>query len=143
MGPGVLPLSAAAVTHEPVDAIVEQCPDAMIFADREGAIRLWNRAAEALFGYSAPEALGSSLDLIIPERLRAAHWAGYRRAISTGVTKYGSQVLTTRSARRDGGKLYVELSFALVKDADGKVAGALATARDCTERYLAQKKEGG
>jgi PAS domain S-box-containing protein len=122
---------------ELVHAIVEQCPDAMIFADREGTIRLWNRAAEALFGYSTAEALGASLDVIIPERLRAAHWAGYRRAIAAGETKYGSRVLTTRSARKDGGKLYVELSFALVKDADGMVIGALATARDGTERYLA------
>jgi PAS domain S-box-containing protein len=128
-----------AVAPELVNAIVGQCPDAMIFADREGVIRLWNRAAEALFGYSAAEALGASLDLIIPERLRAAHWAGYRRAISTGGTKYGNQVLTTRSARKDGGTLYVELSFALVKDADGKVTGALATARDGTERYLASR----
>jgi PAS domain S-box-containing protein len=131
------------MTPELANAIVEQCPDAMIFADREGVIRLWNRAAEALFGYSAAEVLGTSLDVIIPERLRGAHWAGYRRAISTGETKYRNQVLTTRSARKDGAKLYVELSFALVRDADGRVTGALATARDGTERYLAQKEEGG
>jgi len=125
------------MSPELLKAIVEQCPDAMIFADREGAIRLWNRAAEALFGYSSAEVLGASLDVIIPERLRAAHWAGYRRAIAAGETKYGNRVLTTRSARKDGGKLYVELSFALVKDRDGMVTGALATARDGTERYLA------
>ena len=127
------------MSPELLKAIVEQCPDAMIFADREGAIRLWNRAAEALFGHSAAEVLGTSLDVIIPERLRAAHWAGYRRAIAAGETKYGSRVLTTRSARKDGGKLYVELCFALVKDRNGMVAGALATARDGTERYLASR----
>jgi PAS domain S-box-containing protein len=115
----------------------------MIFADRDGAIRLWNRAAEALFGYPASEVLGASLDVIIPERLRAAHWAGYRRAVASGETKYGNRVLTTRSARKDGGKLYVELAFALVKDADGRVTGALATARDGTERYLAGRASGG
>jgi PAS domain S-box-containing protein len=132
-------LTAVAMAPGLVNAIVEQCPDAMIFADREGVIRLWNRAAEALFGYSAAEALGSSLDVIIPERLRGAHWAGYRRAIAAGETKYGNRALTTRSARKDGGKLYVELSFALVKDGDGMVTGALATARDGTERYLASQ----
>ena len=101
------------MTPELTSALVEQSPDAMIFADREGAIRLWNRAAEALFGYAAAEVLGGSLDVIIPERLRGAHWAGYRRAITTGETKYGNRVLTTRSARKDGARLYVELSFAL------------------------------
>ena len=124
---------------ELMNAIIEQCPDAMIFADREGAIRLWNRAAEALFGYSAAEVLGGNLDVIIPERLRGAHWAGYRRAIAAGETKYGNRVLTTRSTRKDGSKLYVELSFALVKDRGGMVTGALATARDGTERYLASR----
>lgn len=131
------------MTPELASALVEQSPDAMIFADREGAIRLWNRAAEALFGYSAAEVLGGSLDVIIPERLRGAHWAGYRRAIATGETKYGQRVLTTRSARKDGNKLYVELSFALIKDRSGVVVGALAVARDGTERYLESRKRDG
>lgn len=124
------------MTPEHVSALVEQSPDAMIFADREGAIRLWNPAAEALFGYAAAEVLGGSLDVIIPERLRAAHWTGFRRAMATGETKYVRRVLTTRSARKDGSRLYVELSFALIKDRNGAVTGALAVARDGTERYL-------
>lgn len=117
-------------------AIVEQAPDAVIFADRDGAIRVWNRGAETVFGYAAAEALGNSLDLIIPERLRRAHWEGFRRAIDTGQTKYVDRVLTTRSAHKDGSKLYVDLSFGLLKDRAGAVTGALAIGRDCTTRYL-------
>ena len=70
------------------EAILEQAPDAVIFADREGLIRLWNQSAAALFGYAAAEVLGRSLDVIIPERLRNAHWQGYRKATETGVMKY-------------------------------------------------------
>jgi PAS domain S-box-containing protein len=117
-------------------AIVEQAPDAVIFADRAGSIQVWNRGAETVFGYSAAEVVGGSLDVIIPERLRRAHWEGFRRAIETGQTKYGNRVLTTRSVHKNGSKLYVDLSFALVKDQAGAVAGALAIARDCTTRYL-------
>lgn len=117
-------------------AIVEQAPDAVIFADREGAIRVWNRGAEAVFGYAAAEVLGKSLDLIIPERLRRAHWEGYSRAIDTGQTKHGSRVLTTRSVHKDGHKLYLDLSFGLIRDAAGAIVGALATGRDCTAREL-------
>ncbi|MGH9719056.1 MAG: PAS domain-containing protein [Bryobacteraceae bacterium] len=120
-------------------AIVEQAPDAIIFADRDGAIRGWNRRAEAVFGYSAAEVLGNSLDVIVPERLRSAHWEGFRRAIDTGQTKYGDRVLTTRSVHKDGSKLYVDLSFSLVRDAAGAVTGALAIARDCTARYLSDR----
>ncbi len=119
-------------------AIVEQAPDAIIFADREGAIRVWNRGAEAVFGYAAAEVLGSSLDVIIPERLRPAHWEGFRRAVDTGQTKYADRVLTTRSVHKDGSKLYVDLSFSLIRNRVGAIAGALAVGRDCTARHLAE-----
>jgi PAS domain S-box-containing protein len=119
-------------------AIVDQAPDAIIFADRDGSIRIWNRGAERIFGYSAAEALGASLDLIIPERFRRAHWEGFRRAIETGGTKYTGRVLTTRSAHRDGSKLYLDLSFGLVRDDGGAILGALAIGRDTTARYLAE-----
>ena len=118
------------------EAIVEQAPDAIIFADRGGAIRVWNRGAEAVFGYAAAEVLGKSLDVIIPERLRGAHWEGFRRAIDTGQTKYGNRVLTTRSVHKNGRKLYVDLSFGLLKDEAGAVIGAMAVGRDGTARYL-------
>ena len=121
------------------EAFVEQIPDAVIFADREGLIRVWNRGAEAVFGFAADEVLGRSLDVIIPERLRPAHWQGFHRAIDNGRTRYGNQVRTTRSIHKDGRKLYVDLSFGLVTDAAGTVAGAVAVGRDCSERYLSEK----
>ena len=119
--------------------IVEQSPDATIVADTQGAIRLWNRSAETIFGHAAGDVLGRSLDVIIPERLRAAHWAGFRKSLETGSTKYAGQVLTTRSMRKDGSTLYVALAFALLKDESGVVTGVLATARDCTASYLEQR----
>lgn len=119
--------------------IVEQAPGAIIFADRDGLIKLWNRSAESVFGYSAAEVAGKSLDVIIPERLRRAHWEGFRSAIETGQTKYGNRVLTTRAVHKEGNTVYVDLSFALVRDRASAVAGALAIGRDCTTRYLADK----
>ncbi|HEX7329317.1 MAG TPA: PAS domain S-box protein [Casimicrobiaceae bacterium] len=118
-------------------AIVAATADAVIFADREGRIRLWNRGAELLFGYTAAEVLGASLDVIIPERLREAHWKGFDAALASGRTKYTDRVLTTRSMHKDGHKLYVDLGFGLVHDAAGNVAGAFATGRDCTARHAA------
>jgi PAS domain S-box-containing protein len=123
----------------PYEAIVEQAPDAVIFSDPEGLIRVWNRGAEAIFGYAAPEVLGASLDVIIPEQLRNAHWQAFRKALESGTTKYAGRVLTTRSMHKDGRRLYVDLSFSLVRDAGGAIIGALAMARDGTERYLAEK----
>jgi PAS domain S-box-containing protein len=117
--------------------IVEAASEAIIFADREGRIRLWNRGAELLFGYAPAEVIGQSLDVIIPERLRRAHWDAYYRSVETGRTKHTDRVLTTRSMHKSGSKLYVDLSFALVKDASGMVLGAFAIGRDCTARYLA------
>ncbi len=119
-------------------AIVEQAPDAIIFADRDGLIRVWNRAAEEVFGYTAAEVSGRSLDLIIPERLRSAHWVGFRRAMDSGKTKYAGRVLATRSAHKNGSKLYLDLSFSLIRSANGALAGALAIGRDCSDRYAAK-----
>lgn len=118
-------------------AIVAATGDAVIFADRNGRIRLWNRGAELLFGHTAAEALGASLDIIIPERLRDAHWKGYDAALASGRTKHGDRVLTTRSVHKDGHKLYVDLAFGLVHNPDGSVAGAFATGRDGTARHAA------
>jgi PAS domain S-box-containing protein len=120
-------------------AIGEATSDAIIFAGRDGIIRLWNRGAELIFGYAADEAIGQSLDLIIPERLRRAHWDAFDRSMETGQTKYTDRVLTTRSVRKDGAKLYVDLGFGLVKDANGIPIGAFATGRDCTARYQATR----
>lgn len=102
---------------------------AVIVADRAGLIVEWNAAAEALFGFSAAEVVGGSLDVIIPEHLRAAHWAGYRRAIEAGRTAHESVPRKTRALHKDGRKLYVDMSFGVVTGANGTVSGAKAVAR--------------
>src|SRR5207302_2037875 len=91
-------------------AIIEQAADAVIFADAEGKIRIWNAAAAELFGVPASEALGRSLDLIVPERLRAAHWAGFRRALESGETRLHGRATITRALHPSGKRLYVDMS---------------------------------
>jgi PAS domain S-box-containing protein len=116
--------------------IVEEAPDAIIFSDREGTIRLWNAGAEAVFGYRADEALGRSLDLIVPEKQRARHWEGYRAVMATGVTRYGrGELLRVPALRKDGRRISVEFSILLPRDAAGEVLGAAAILRDVTERW--------
>jgi PAS domain S-box-containing protein len=119
--------------------IVEQVADALIYADREGRIVRWNHAAGQLFGYSAADALGNSLDLIIPTHLRAAHWAGYDLAIANGTTKLHGRPTLTRATHKDGRKLYVEMTFALVKDKDDQTIGSVAMARDVTDRVVKER----
>jgi PAS domain S-box-containing protein len=120
--------------------IVEEIPEAVIFADREGMVRLWNGAAETMFGYSADEALGQSLDLIVPERFRARHWAGYRHVMATGVTSYGQRLLAVPAMRKDGQRISIEFSIALLKDERGEVTGAAAVIRDVTARWQAERE---
>jgi PAS domain S-box-containing protein len=110
--------------------IVEQTTDALIYADPEGKIVRWNGASTTLFGFTAEEALGSSLDLIIPERLRAAHWAGFDRAMASGTTRLSGKPTLTRALRKDGARLYVQMTFAVVKDDEGSVVGSVAMARE-------------
>jgi len=114
--------------------VLDQSPDALIFADRAGLIRVWNARAEALFGYTAGEATGKSLDLIIPERLRAAHWSSYQRAIETGRTRLSGKPMRTRGTRKDGSKIYVDLAFSIVSHPSLGVLGAVATGRESAEK---------
>jgi PAS domain S-box-containing protein len=114
--------------------ILDDVADALIYADRAGAIQRWNHAASLLFGYSAEEALGQNLDLIIPEHLRAAHWKGFEAAITSGIMKLNGRPTLTRSQHKSGRKLYIEMTFALVRDSSGEVLGSAAMARDVTER---------
>ncbi|WP_234685875.1 PAS domain S-box protein [Bradyrhizobium monzae] len=117
------------------ERILESTADALICADRSGTIARWNSAATALFGYSAEEALGQSLDLIIPEHLRPAHWRGFETAMTKGAMKLQGRPTLTRGLHKSGRKLYVEMTFAIVKDgAAGEVLGSVAVARDVTER---------
>ena len=120
------------------DHILDQVADAMIFADQSGKIARWNRASAALFGFSAAEALGQSLDLIVPGHLRAAHWRGFDDAMAKGVLKLQGRPTLTRALHKSGRKLYIEMTFALVA-VDGVVQGSVAVARDVTERISRQK----
>ena len=121
--------------HTGLDAaIIEDVADALIYADRSGTIRRWNRAAQSLFGYSSEEALGQNLDLIIPEHLRAAHWKGFEAAMASGVMKLKGRPTLTRATHKSGRKLYIEMTFALVRDESGELTGSAAMARDVTER---------
>lgn len=122
-----------------IRTIGEWATDAIIFADRSGAVRIWNEGAQAIFGYSADEVRKGGMDLIIPERLRSAHWNGYRRAVESGQVRTAHRVVTTRSMHKDGHKLYVDLSFGLVRSRGGSVVGALAIGRDCTARHLSER----
>lgn len=128
-------------TNNLTELLHAQAPDAVIFADREGVIRAWNPAAARVFGFTPEEALGQSLDIIIPEQFREAHWKGYDRALAAGETKYSGQALPTRSQRKDGTVIYVELTFAIVHDHAGEVIGALAHARDITERWERDREQ--
>ncbi|HJW23656.1 MAG TPA: PAS domain S-box protein [Rhodocyclaceae bacterium] len=120
------------------DLILDQMAEAVIYADPTGAITRWNRAAEALFGHSAGEALGKSLDIIIPENLRAAHWRGFDAAMKSGATRLKGRPTLTRALHRSGGRLYVEMSFALVVDG-GQALGSVAVARDVTDKVEREK----
>ena len=120
--------------------IVTAARDAIIFADTEGIIRLWNRGAEEMFGYPAAEALGQSLDLIIPEKMRARHWEGYRRVMATGVSRYGKDCLSAPGLRRDGARISLEFSMVIVRGADGAVLGTAAIMRDVTARWEKEKE---
>jgi PAS domain S-box-containing protein len=122
------------------ESILEQIADAVIYADDTGTIKRWNYAAAALFGYSAAEALGQNLDLIIPEHLREAHWRGFETAMTNGIMKLQGRPTVTRARHQTGRKLYVEMTFALVKGQAGDAArGAVAVARDVTQRIEQQR----
>jgi len=122
------------------EAIVEQSPDAIIVSDAKGMIIVWNHAAETLFGFAKTEAIGQTLDIIIPERFREAHWRGFDRALAAGATKYSGQALLTRSQRKDGSKIYVEMGFAIVKGKEGALLGVMADAVAKAAELPAEKK---
>lgn len=121
--------------------LVEQSPDATIYSDIQGHIRVWNAAAAKMFGFSAEQALGQSLDIIIPETLRKMHWRGFDAAIAAGVTKHSGKPMATKALRADGSQFYTEMGFALIFNDQGEVVGTVAQARDITERYEKERAE--
>ena len=120
--------------------IVDKAADAIIFAEAEGIIRLWNAGAEAIFGYPAAEALGQSLDFIVPEKLRKRHWEGYRKVMATGKTKYGKETLAVPAITKDDKRISIEFTIVLVSNDQGEPLGTAAIIRDVTERFLKHKE---
>jgi PAS domain S-box-containing protein len=110
-------------------ALVDALPDAAIVAGRDGLITTWNAAAERIFGFTAPEAMGQSLDLIIPENFRERHWTAFDRSMETGYTKYVGQVLATRALTRSGKQIYIDVAFGVLRNDAGEVVGAVEIGR--------------
>ncbi len=120
--------------------IVADSQDAVIFADREGIIRLWNRGAEEMFGFPAAEALGQPLALIIPENLRDRHHQGYQKVMAAGTTKYARDLLAVPARRRDGTRISVEFTIVLVRGEQDEILGTGAIIRDVTARWQQEKR---
>ena len=137
-----MPAQIGALPAESLAArIVAGAPEAILFADREGAIRLWNAGAEAMFGWTTAEAVGRSIDIIIPERLRGRHWDGWNKVMETGSTRYGAgQLLAVPAVRKDGATISIEFSIQLLRDDAGAIAGSVAIVRDVTERWKREKE---
>lgn len=120
--------------------ILEHAHVAVIYADTTGVIRLWNTGAEEIFGWAAEEAIGESMDLIIPKKHRAAHWNGYRRVMHSGVTKYSDQVLAVPAQTKTGRRISIEFNVVLLKDPTGEVVGIAAILQDVTKRWEREKE---
>jgi len=119
--------------------ILALAPDAIMFADREGIIRLWNKGAERIFGYTAKQAIGRSLDIIILEKLRGRHWEGYHKTIETGETRYGTELLSVPATHQSGSQLSTEFSIVMLVDDDNKPIGVATIMRDITEHQQKEK----
>jgi nitric oxide dioxygenase len=120
--------------------LVMQAADAIVVADADGIIRLWNGGAARIFGFSAAEALGQTLDIIIPEGLRARHWAGFNHTMATGESRYGAgDVLAVPALRKDGSRISVEFTVVAFRDGAGRIAGIAAFLRDVTRRFEEMK----
>ncbi|MBB5166333.1 PAS domain S-box protein [Mycobacterium sp. AZCC_0083] len=121
-------------------AVVTESAEAIVVSDPDGIIRLWNGGATRMFGYSADEAVGRDLDLIIPEKLRARHSKGYEQTMATGYTRYGDSLLAVPALHRDGHRLSIEFSVALLRGEAGDIVGISAIMREVTERRNAERE---
>ncbi len=122
------------------ELLVSNSPDAVIFAGTDGLITVWNPAAEKIFGHTADEAIGQSLDLIVPEKFREAHWSAFDRALEAGRTRGDGTPAITQATRKGGDTIYIEVGFRLILGADGAAIGAMASARDATERFTRDRE---
>lgn len=122
-------------------ALAHEAADAIVYADTKGVIGFWNRGAERIFGFSEREALGQTLDLIIPENLRQRHWTGYAATMGSGKTRYGAgDLLAVPALRKDGTRISVEFTILLIRDERGGIAGIAAILRDVTQRFEEMKR---
>lgn len=119
--------------------IIDNAGDAVILADAEGLVRLWNGGAQALFGFRAEEMIGRAMDSIIPANLRERHWQGYLKAMETGQTRYSRALLAVPALRKDGSRISIEFTIALIRE-NGKLLGAAAIVRDVTARWNQDKE---
>ena len=118
------------------DAVLRTNSDAIVAADKDGIIRFWNPGAERIFGHASGDAIGQSLDIIIPERLRARHWLGYRQVMATGESRYGhGDILAVPGIRKDGGRISLEFTIVPLRDETGQMIGMAAIMRDVTSRF--------
>jgi len=123
------------------ETLVQDAPDAIIYADAEGVIRFWNGGAERIFGFTPAEAVGQSLDIIIPENLRRRHWDGYHQVMKSGTSRYGAgDVLAVPGVRKDGQRLSLEFTIVPVRGEDGRLRGIAAILRDVTKRFEEMKE---
>jgi PAS domain S-box-containing protein len=115
---------------------LREVPDAVVYADADGVIGFWNRGAERIFGHTEAEALGQSLDLIIPANLRDRHWQGFRATMATGQSRYGGgDLLAVPALRKDGSRVSIEFTILPFRDAGGRLIGIAAILRDVTARF--------
>lgn len=116
--------------------LVRNAPDAIVYADAQGMIAFWNKGAERIFGFSEAEAIGKSLDIIIPENLRQRHWEGFAETVRTGKTRYGAgDVLAVPALRKDGSRISVEFTMLPFSDRAGRILGMAAILREVTKRF--------
>jgi PAS domain S-box-containing protein len=127
--------------HSAIDfkQLIEAVGDAIVVCDASGAITLWNPAAERMFGFTENEALGQSLDLIVPERQRQRHWDGYHKTMETGQTRYGHDVLRVPALHKDGRALSIAFTVGMLYSAEQKVTAIVAIIRDETARFSEER----
>lgn len=129
-------LGTSDLTNRVAQALLDAQADAIVATDRNGVIRVWNPGAERIFGFPAANAVGQSLDIIIPENLRARHWEGWARVLETGQSRYGvGEVLSVPAMRADGRRISVEFTVTILRDSDDNVDGIAAILRDVTPRF--------
>ena len=115
--------------------LVGGAADAIIVCDAPGTVVFWNRSAERIFGFTEAEAMGQSLDLIIPQRQRERHWEGYHKTMATAVTKYGADVLRVPALHKDGHTLSIAFTVSMLFDDANKVTAIVAIVRDESVRF--------